>query len=145
MRKLSVLRKVTLAGALMAALAVAGVGSAQVKQGKSRPVKTAQLMRGVMKPNCQALKKGLDGNPSEEAWSELADNAALLNELSYLLMEDGRCPDAVWAEAASKTLRQGSADVLKAIDAKDLAAARTAFANMTKACSACHDKHKESK
>jgi cytochrome c556 len=39
----------------------------------------------------------------------------------------------------------GSADVLKAVEAKDLAAAKTAFGSMTKACGACHDKHKEKK
>lgn len=119
---------------------------AQVKQGKARPMKTAQWMKGVMKPHCTALKKGLDANPSStEAWDELAVHAALINEASYLLMEDGRCPDGVWAEAASKTLRQGSTDVLKAIDAKDLAAAKASFDAMTKGCAACHDKHKEKK
>lgn len=60
-------------------------------------------------------------------------------------MDDGRCPDGVWADAASKTLRQGSTDVLKAIEAKDVAAAKSAFSGMTKSCAACHDKHKEKK
>src|SRR5262245_16371580 len=123
-----------------------GLAQAQIKKGKSRPMKTAQCMKGVMKPNCDALKKGLEAGPAtDEAWEALALYAALINETSYLLMEDGRCPDGVWAEAASKTLRQGSADVLTAVDGKDLAAAKTAFGNMTKSCKACHEVHREKK
>ncbi len=119
---------------------------AQVKNGKTRAMKTAQWMKCVMKPQCEALKKGLDAGPAnDDAWADLAASAALLNEGSYLLMDDGRCPDGVWAEAASKTLRNGSADVLKAIETKDAAAAKTAFGGMVKGCSACHDKHREKK
>jgi hypothetical protein len=127
-------------------LAAAGVLNAQVKKGKSRPMKTAQWMKGVMKPNCDALKKGLDAGPADDkTWEELGVHAAVINEGSYLLMDDGRCPDGTWADAASKTLRQGSADVLAAIVAKDLSAAKASFGNMTKSCKACHDAHKEKK
>ena len=53
--------------------------TAQVKQGKNRPLKTAQLMKGVMKPNCTQLKNGLDANPADDkAWAKLALNAALI-------------------------------------------------------------------
>ena len=58
-------------------------------------------------------------------------------------MDDGRCPDGVWADATTKALRQGSADLVKALQAKDHDAAKTAFGAMTKSCKACHDKHKE--
>jgi cytochrome c556 len=129
--------------AVLVATATALTAMAQVKKGKSRPMETRQLMKAVMKPQCTLLKQGLDTAPSDDkAWSELATHAALLNEISYLLMDDGRCPDGIWADAASKTLRQGSADALKAIEAKDHAAAKTAFGNLAKSCKACHDKHK---
>jgi cytochrome c556 len=135
----------TLSVAAILALAVSAA-LAQVKKGKSRVLQTKQLMAGVMKPHCTKVKEGLDANPADDkAWEELALHAALLNEVSYILMEDGRCPDGTWADAASKTLRQGSADVLKAVEGKDLAAAKTAFGNMTKACKSCHDKHREQK
>lgn len=138
--------KLALIGVGIMCLAAVGVAEAQVKTGKSRALKTSQWMKCVMKPQCEALKKGLDGAPSNDAqWQDLAASAALINEASYLLMDDGRCPDGVWAEAASKTLRNGSEDVLKAIETKDLAAAKAGFASMTKACGACHDKHKEKK
>ncbi|MBM3840435.1 MAG: cytochrome c [Verrucomicrobia bacterium] len=138
-------RKGRLYATLTILLAVGGV-TAQVKVGKTRPMKTAQWMKGVMKPHCTALKDGLNAGPSkDETWAELAVHAVLINEASYLLMEDGRCPDGVWANAAGKTLREGSAEVLKAIEAKDVAAAKTAFDQMTKACAACHDKHREKK
>jgi cytochrome c556 len=132
--------------AVAVALLAAGLASAQVKQGKTRAAKTAQLMKGVMKTHCGDLKKSLDNKPAnDEAWDDLALHAAVINELSYLLMDDGRCPDATWAEAASKTLRAGSAEVLAAAEAKDYEKAKTAFGNMTKACKACHDAHKKDK
>ena len=107
-------------------------------------MKTEHFMAGLIKPHSTDLKKGLDAGPAtDEAWHELAVHAALLNEGSYTLMEDGRCPDTVWADAASKTLRDGSEAVLKAIDAKDIAAAKKAFGEMSKSCKACHDKHKK--
>ncbi|MBI2946268.1 MAG: cytochrome c [Verrucomicrobia bacterium] len=132
--------------ALATLLLTAGGVIAQVKKGKVRPMTTAQWMKGVMKPHCTALKNGLEASPSkDEIWSELAVHAALINEASYLLMEDGRCPDGVWANAAGKTLREGSAEVLKAIEAKDTAGAKAAFEKMTKGCAACHEKHREKK
>ena len=132
--------------ALVAAISL-GVAHAQVKQGKTRALKTSQLMKGVVKPNCEALKKGLvDAAPSsDESWDKLAANAALLNEASYILMDDGRCPDGVWANAATKTLREGTAGLLKAIEAKDADGAKAAFGNLTQSCKGCHEKHKEKK
>ena len=118
--------------------------SAQVKKGASRPMLTTHLMKGLVKPHCGSLKKGLDSGPSTaEEWEELAVHAALLNESSFILMADKRCPDRVWAEAATKALRKGSADCLKAIEAKDLEAAKSAFGAMTKSCGACHKAHKK--
>jgi cytochrome c556 len=131
---------------ICASLVAAGVATAQVKKGKTRVMKTGQLMKAVVKPNCGALKKGLEAAPaSDEAWDDLAAAAAVLNEASFILMDDGRCPDAVWADAASKTLRNSSADLLKAIEAKDHSAAKAAFGNLMGSCKACHEKHKEKK
>ena len=105
---------------------LASPGNAQVKQGKSRPAKTSHLMKGIIKPHCNAVKDQLKEGPgNDEAWDELVMHAALLNETRYALMEDGRCPDGVWADAATKALRQGSADLIKAGQAKSLEAIRT--------------------
>jgi len=119
-------------------------GSAQVKQGKTRPATTEAIMKGLTKPQSTMVKDQLkDGPASDEQWEELAMHAALLNEISYLLMDDGRCPDAIWADAASKTMRQASADLINAAQARNLEHARTAFGAMMKSCKACHEKHKE--
>ena len=140
------LRTLALVCAATVALLAAGLATAQIKKGKTRAAKTAQLMKGIMKPHCGDVKKGLEATPAnDDAWDGLAVNAAAINELSYLLMDDGRCPDGTWAEAASKTLRSGSADALAAVEAKDYDAAKAAFGNMTKACKACHDAHKKDK
>lgn len=138
-----------MAGVLCAALTaflLIGTSTAQVTKGKKQPLKTAQWMKGVVKPHCTALKEGLAGVPkTDTAWDELALNAAILNETSHVLMSDGRCPDGTWAKAASKTLRSGSAGVLKAIEARDVEAARTAFKQLTQSCAACHKAHKPKK
>ena len=126
------------------ALALASFATAKVKQGESRILKTSQLMAGAVKPHCTAVKKGLDAGPADDdAWAEIAMHAAILNEISFTLMDDKRCPDGTWAEAATKSLREGSAAVVAAAEAKDADAAAAAFKTMTSSCKKCHDAHKE--
>ena len=105
--------------ALSVAVLLTVTGRAQVTKGKSRPAATSQIMAGLVQPNCAALSKGLKDKPADDkAWKAVAINAALLNEASYLVMDDGRCPDATWANAA-KTLRECSTAVLAKVEAKD--------------------------
>jgi predicted aminopeptidase len=138
MKKLACL---AVAGALTACLSLGAF--AQVTKGKSRPLKTRQLMAGLVRPNCVGIGDGLKEAPTDDkAWDDLATKAALLNEASYLLMDDGRCPDGTWADAA-KALREGSAAVLAKIEAKDAAGAKAEFEAMTKSCGACHKAHKK--
>jgi len=125
---------------------LAGAVGAQVKKGKTRPLETEQLMKGLIKPQSEAIKRGLEAATiTDEGWSTLAISAALMNEASYTLMDDGRCPDDKWGDATTKSLRQGSADLIKAIAAKDQAAAKTAAATMNGSCKACHSVHKKKK
>jgi hypothetical protein len=72
--------------------------SGQIKKGKTRAITTKQLMVGLVKPQCGGLGESLKSAPTDDKmWGELAIKAALLNEISYNLMEDGRCPDKDWA------------------------------------------------
>jgi hypothetical protein len=115
---------------------------AQKTKGKTRPAETKDLMRGIMQPNCAGVGKGLKENPSDDkAWALLTQQAVVLNEMSYLLMDDGRCPDKVWA-AAAKSLRESSLKVADASKAKDAAAAKEAFKGVTSACAECHKAHR---
>lgn len=115
---------------------------AQIKKGKTRPAATKFLMRGINQPNCASLAKLLKETPSDDkTWETISCHAALLNEMSYVLMEDGRCPDATWANGA-KTLREGSAALLAAAEKKDVEAARAAFKTLTAGCAACHKAHR---
>jgi len=117
--------------------------NAQVKKGKTRLASTRHLMAGLVKPTCAGLGEALKQAPADDkGWDELALKAAVLNEAGHLLMDDGRCPDGVWAGAA-KTLREGSAEVLAKIEAKDHAAAQAAFQSVTKSCGECHKAHKK--
>lgn len=133
---------VSAAGALLLVLGAADSPGQKVK-GKSRPAPTNLLMKGIVQPNCAGIGASLkDAGPADEkAWQLLLQQAACLNEMSYVLMDDGRCPDGVWAGAA-KALREGSAGLLDAAQKKELDAARTAFKNVTGACAACHKAHK---
>jgi hypothetical protein len=117
-------------------------GEAQVKKGKTRVTETKFLMRGVMAPNCAALGKLLKAGPSDDkAWVTAACHASILNEMSYVVMDDGRCPDKTWATAA-KTLRSCSSKVLEAVKAQNGDEARAAFKALTGACDRCHKAHK---
>ncbi len=143
MKKLSIVSLAFVGITILAMILVTVPVTGQVKQGTTRPLKTKQLMAGLNGPNCSALGKGLKAGPAdEEAWENLALNAALLNEASHILMADGRCPDADWAGAAT-VLREQSQEVLNNIDARNAEGAQAAFAAMTKSCGACHSKHKK--
>lgn len=115
---------------------------AQITKGKKRPAATKYLMRGINQPNCAGLAKLLKEGPADDkAWDTAACHATCLNEMGHVLMDDGRCPDAVWAGAA-KSLREGSAAVVAAAEKKDLEAAKTAFKSVTDSCAACHKAHR---
>lgn len=143
MKRILIVGLPTLAALLL--ILTIGPATGQVKKGKTRPLTTHQLMSGLVRPNCAVLGKGVKKAPTDDkGWHALATNAALLNEASYVLMADGRCPDGVWAGAA-KTLREGSAAALKSIDQQDAAGTATAFKSMTQACAACHKAHRPKK
>ena len=126
----------------MVSLLSAGA-TAQIKKGKTRPLTTKQLMGGLVKVNCGGIGEALKAAPADDkAWEDLAMKAALLNEASYTLMDDGRCPDGDWKKAA-EMLREGSAAVLATVEAKDYAGSQAAFKGVTDACGACHKAHKK--
>lgn len=138
------MKRMLLVGMVLTTVAALSVTAmAQVKKGKTRSALTKQLMGGLVQPNCAAIGKGTQAAPADDkAWEALATNAALLNEASYLLMDDGRCPDGDWANAA-KALRTSSEAVLAKIEAKDTAGAAAEFKKLTESCAACHKVHKK--
>ena len=135
---------VALIASVAAVVALAGSSIAQIKIGKSRPLTTKQLMAGSIKPSHTALGNLLQGNgPADEAgWANAATQAALLNESTYTMMDDGRCPDQAWYDACM-TMRKSSVTILEKVAAKDAAGAREAFTAFTGGCKACHTAHKK--
>jgi len=128
---------------LIATLLITFSAPAQVKQGKTRPAQTKQIMSGLVKPNGTAIGKATKSPPTDdEGWKALATNAALLNEASYLLMDDGRCPDADW-ENAAMALRAATEAVLKNIEAKNIDGVAGQNPKINAACAACHRAHKK--
>jgi cytochrome c556 len=127
----------------LAWMLISGPAEAQKTKGKTRLAETKILMKGIMQPNCAALAGVLkDKGPGDDkAWDKVLLHASILNEMSYIVMDDGRCPDKDWAGAA-KTLRECSGKIVEAAKAKDTAAAQGAFKNLLGACAACHKAHK---
>lgn len=130
---------VLVACTLIASLALPG--NAQ-KKGKTRPLTTSQMMAGLIKPQLTALKEGLEAGPKDDdAWKAVATNAALLNESSYLMMDDGRCPDKIWSESCVM-LKDATTGILKQVDAKNSAAALAGVDGVIASCKHCHAEHK---
>lgn len=141
---MTVMKKLLALALMLTVLATVSFSAvAQVKKGKTRPLTTKQLMSGLVKPHCGGIAEGLKTAPADDqAWEELLTKAALLNEASYTLVDDGRCPDGDWANAA-KALREGTAAVIEKLEAKDAAGAQEAFKGVTASCAACHKVHKK--
>ena len=95
-----------------------------VKQ-KSEPVAAQLSEEEVVVGSAEELKTV---SPKNITWKK--DGAK--NESSYVLMADDRCPDGVWATAALETLRIGSTEFLKAIESKDVEAAKRDFSQIEK-------------
>lgn len=128
---------------LMGAILFLGSMKAQIQKGKTRPLETKTWMRCVNGPQCTSLGKLLQaGLTDDKSWQEARANAEMLAESGHVLMADGRCPDATWADA-TKELREGSEAVLKALDAKDAAGAQKEFQRVAASCKACHTAHKK--
>jgi cytochrome c556 len=119
---------------------------AQKLKGKTRPAATKQLMKGILQPNAGSLGAALkDAGPADDkTWESAQTAAVVLNEAGYMLMDDGRCPDAVW-ESAAKTLQEGSAAAMAALEKKDLEGSRAAAKTLMGSCMACHKAHKPPK
>lgn len=109
-----------------------------------RPLKTSTVMKVVTKPHCDALKKIFERGPeTSEDWDALIEHSEVLSEVSYILMEDGRCPDYVWEGAATQTLRNCAKAIIAASERRNVVVAQGAFEKLTEACTSCHDAHKE--
>ena len=143
MRRHSICLTLLITVGVTCALAISDSVIGQIKKGKTRPMTTEQLMEGLVRPNCAKLGKALKADAvDEKAWKGLATQAALLNEASFILMADGRCPDAEWANAATK-LGEASAQLLKEVGAKNVDGSKSAFKQLTKSCAACHKAHRK--
>lgn len=131
---------VLLLAVLVSAGFVASEAHAQKSKGKTRPLTTKQLMKGWTGPANAELKKALEAETVD--WDAVKLHAALLNEQGYILLDDGRCPDDVWAKS-SKALQSTSAALLEKAEAKDLAGAKAAHADLiAQTCRVCHPVHK---
>ncbi len=119
--------------------------TAKIQKGEKRPLLTKHLMSGLVKPFSGDLRKAIgEAKTDPEAWDDVIKLASLLNESSYIMMADKRCPDKVWADAC-KTLDTATKAVIKAANKKDAAAAGEAAKGIGKSCGSCHKAHKKKK
>lgn len=109
-----------------------------------RVATVATLMRQINKPHSGKVGQLIkDAGPADErAWEQLLDSASILNEASYALMDDDRCPDDTW-KAACEQLRTGSAQIAAAVRTKDLTTIRKSFEQVSGACAKCHETHRK--
>ena len=117
------------------------------KKGKVRPLTTAQLMSGLVKPQLVAVQGHVaeeKAPESDEDWTALTTSIALMNESSYIMMADDRCPDKIWADAC-EVLRKATEAGLQSAAQKDAAGVRESLAGITASCKACHAEHKYKK
>jgi len=117
------------------------------KKGQSRPMTTAQLMSGLVKPQLVAVQGHVADEKApegEDGWKALTTSIALLNESSYTMMDDDRCPDKIWADAC-QVLRKATESGLKSAAKQDAAGVREALAGIGASCKACHAEHKYKK
>lgn len=123
--------------------AVALTTSAGVAE-DARVASVKVIMGGIHGPAMKAISDLLkDTGPADDgAWGQIATHAALLNESGHVLMQNNRCPDKVWADAAA-ALRKSTTDLYTATTKKDLNAAREAQKAMGASCGACHAQHKK--
>jgi cytochrome c556 len=115
----------------------------QKTKGKTRFAPTVTLMQGIMNPNCEALAAVLKGEGPKDnrGWNKVDLHATILNEMSYVVMDDGRCPDNVW-KGAAEILRTCSIKIVASAQQKDVKAAQAAFKKLTSACAICHKAHR---
>ena len=133
----------------VAALALAVIFAlpreAQSQKDEARVAAIAQIMAGINSPRMKIVGAVAKKAPaSDEEWEEIELSAALLNEVGFLLMQNSRCPDGVWAGACAE-LRTGAAEMVKAAGAKDFDAAQAACGTIGGACKSCHDQHRKKK
>ncbi|MBI4579734.1 MAG: cytochrome c, partial [Planctomycetes bacterium] len=133
--------------ALVGTVALVGwrlsAGAAEQASPPARVAAIRHIMAGVNQPHCAAIAAALkDGPKDDAAWADLALHAALLNESGHLLVENSRCPDATWANAAG-ALQRGAAELFAAAGQKDLEVSRTSFKGVTGACGTCHAAHRK--
>lgn len=132
------------AALLAAALVVAVPRTANSQdEKKERVAEIADFMAGIHKPSMENVASIFQTPPkTDKEWAKVRRSAALLNESGHLLMQNDRCPDAVWAKACAD-LRAFTATYVEAATKKDLDGAKAACAKIAASCKSCHDQHRE--
>lgn len=104
-----------------------------------------QLMATIEGPTFGAIggmsKAG--GPKDDKEWAQAQNNAALLGEGAQLLLLGSRPKDQdVWVKNAT-ALTESSSAAMKAAEAKDLEAWKTAVSSIGKSCQGCHTVHRK--
>lgn len=104
-----------------------------------------QLMATIEGPLNSAIggmsKAG--GPKDDKEWAQAQNNAALLAEGAQLLLLGSRPKDQdVWVKT-SNALTESASAAMKAAEAKDLEAWKTAVSGIGKSCAGCHTVHRK--
>jgi cytochrome c556 len=101
-------------------------------------------MAGIQEPGMLLLQRSVRGAgpQSDDDWGAVTMNAALMNEIGFMLVQNERAKDAVWTKAATD-LRAASAAFHAASEKKDLAAMRAELPKLSASCQECHTVHRK--
>jgi cytochrome c556 len=116
---------------------------AQPQPASQRLASIKHLMQGLVLPHFTTLEEAVKTPPEKVTdWQRLESSAVLLNEASFMLLDEERAPDAVWEKAVLK-LRVGSVQAFEAVQRKDVDGLPVALKAVSTACIDCHAAHRQ--
>jgi hypothetical protein len=105
-----------------------------------QPIAEAQvLMRGINRPNLEALNRLLKHQPDKGAWSQIRDHALVIAENGNLLMlrPVRKQNEETWLDRAA-ALRSKASDLARAAEGRDLGRCQAELKDLAMTCNRCH-------
>lgn len=133
-----------LGSALAVAAGVALFASRAVAADGERVATISDIMNSISKSNMGRISSAVKKSAptSDKGWLAIERAGAMLNEVSFIIVQEDRVIDDVWKKAAGE-LRAASAQLAVAAKAKDFAGVKAAVPKIGASCKSCHDVHRE--
>jgi cytochrome c556 len=124
-------------------LTLAGAGLVYADHAYEEVASVHDIMNAIEKPSMDAIvaivKAG--GPESDRDWRVVKRHASILVESTQLLLMGSRVKDEVWTKGADEVIAAAK-ETMKAADAKDADAFKTASGSLGGGCRTCHTAHR---